>query len=1142
MESSAVKEETELPFSHGIEVELQVIKRDGSWIQGEEILSVFDRVVSRTKGALDKRIQTAQIASVKRKYKQSTQTEEGERGSRIVARYEAPDGTVREYTLIGHDPNVTSITWILEVATPPCTTIEELAWWVQTLIAVSYDSIPPDTQAIMVSTGLNPTQEYLKNLSFGEHHHILGSEVPPDVRIGVYNMIRNFIPHLIALSVNSPFESKMPTDVVELDDKGNTRAPKCKRSIRLLKNTTQLGPTSQFELIPYMKTPDKDAFAKHVNRSFARMVDMYPFTDYNTIELRVFDTQLSIPRRVGIALLLQALALKAKKMVERGVDIPDVGSDCLSANRENAVVAGMWGPFRTSKSKDSNEFIDVYNRQIDESGCLHSSKRNRFIGDAVVSMLYLIRDEIEELGLIDNPFMQPLFVTVFGSETTASKTTGADFQLDIFAKSKNNMVVLLKKLAEITRECCTNWLYDPLEGMPKLPAWLCWWKGIEPEIVVGRERVFAGQEAEFKITVMNSSDHEIVGIGVNYSVEDSDRNLVAQNVHPITRIESGEVHIIDVSFKTRPGVTAYNVIATVGVAGREIPVSATLNTYWVNASLRPTTTTQFADGKAPVLYEGEIETNYPAPIEIDSTVEVIAPSKEMSLTQSQKRMVLGGNGILLLHNSDFSPLIIPADALEGVERCRLRMTINDREGTRIFSNISKPFYVGFTGRPVHISLSSTIDRVVHPGDTVPIELSISGQGTKKFDDAKVDVSFVADSGKNHKIELSSMSDIPERPVVIHWRVPTLEGTPRDRSGVIRATLWEGLRKASLTESERFMVSDEGVLMNIDSLRVPDRARIGEEISGWLRIRRNVEEGKPATLKLWFNYKKSEPILAIEQPVNQARNLSLAFGPLEIPEHDDSESDQVEIIAEILYDGRLLDRRSAFIMLKERSLARTQVSFSGIPNFVKPDEKVSSVIHLNNQTENPERAEVSVKLESIVRTESLMTREILLEPDRFSLLPVEFRVPISAEMSTAHLIVDLNYGNSKSSHKKQFKVKAIDNPVFDIRFQMRDERGKPILSLVPRVTPVKMAVEITSRGPGLENLHMTLRIMTRRDLSAEFHIPFDTVDNGVFQTEIDWTTPPVDVITNFYLDVVMSQYGRQLPSRALDVEKKQFTVY
>lgn len=119
----------------------------------------------------------------------------------------------------------------------------------------------------MISTGLNPTQEYLRNLSFGEHHHILSKSTDDKTRIAVYNMIRNFMPHLIALSVNSPFENKKPTDVVTIDDQGRTRAPRCKRSIRLLRNTTQMGPTNEFELIPYITNLDKQSFAKRVNKS-----------------------------------------------------------------------------------------------------------------------------------------------------------------------------------------------------------------------------------------------------------------------------------------------------------------------------------------------------------------------------------------------------------------------------------------------------------------------------------------------------------------------------------------------------------------------------------------------------------------------------------------------------------------------------------------------------------------------------------------------------------------------------------------------------------------------------------------------------------------------------------------------------------
>ncbi|MHA2396452.1 MAG: hypothetical protein ACXAC0_07095, partial [Candidatus Thorarchaeota archaeon] len=137
MGSTTENSEMQLPFPHGIEVELQVIRKDGTWIRGENILQVFDKIVSSAKGLLDKKIRTSSVDSVKRKYKQSAQTEEGERGSRIVAAYEDPKGEPKEYTLLGHDPNVTSLTWILEVATPPCTTLEELAWWIQTLIAIS---------------------------------------------------------------------------------------------------------------------------------------------------------------------------------------------------------------------------------------------------------------------------------------------------------------------------------------------------------------------------------------------------------------------------------------------------------------------------------------------------------------------------------------------------------------------------------------------------------------------------------------------------------------------------------------------------------------------------------------------------------------------------------------------------------------------------------------------------------------------------------------------------------------------------------------------------------------------------------------------------------------------------------------------
>ncbi|MHA1908402.1 MAG: hypothetical protein ACW98Y_13970, partial [Candidatus Thorarchaeota archaeon] len=529
------EQEMPLPFTHGIEVELQVIRKDGSWIKGEEILGIFDRLVSNAKLLLDKRIKDSPVQSVRNKYRQSSQTEEGERGSRVVVHYQAPSGECIDFTLVGHDPNVTSLTWILEIATPPCSTIEELAWWVQTLIAVSYDSLPKDANVTLISTGLNPAREYLKNLSFGEHHHILGPEVSAEVRIGIYNLMRNFIPHIIALTVNSPFENKRATDEVWVDDQGRTRAPKCKRSIRLDRNTTQLGPTNEFEMIPYLVEPDEEGFGRHVNRSPARMVDMYPFTRLDTIELRVSDTQLSVPRRIGVALLLQTIALKGKKMIEAGQKIPDAGSASLAANREAAVEAGLWGPFKPSSGDPKSEFVKIYNQQVNDDGSLNEKKKNRFMAGAVTSMLYFLRDELEELKVIDNPFMQPILVSIFGSEFVSPKTTGADFQLDVYAQSELNLVVLLRKLSEITRECCTNWLYDPLEGTPHLPTWLCWWKGIEPEIVTEKERIFAGQIAHFAISIRNALTRTVEDLTLSYTIEDSERHVIMKNLIPIAK-------------------------------------------------------------------------------------------------------------------------------------------------------------------------------------------------------------------------------------------------------------------------------------------------------------------------------------------------------------------------------------------------------------------------------------------------------------------------------------------------------------------------------------------------------------------------------------------------------------------------------
>ncbi|TXT57414.1 MAG: Glutamate--cysteine ligase [Candidatus Thorarchaeota archaeon] len=1136
--------ELELPFPQGIEVELQVVNRDGSWIRGDEVLDIFDKIVSNAKILLDKKIKSTTIESVRSKYGHSAQTEEGERGSRIVASYQDPQGVTREYTLLGHDPNVTSLTWILEVATPPCTTLEELAWWVQTLIAISYDSIPRESRIVLISTGLNPTQEYLKNLSFGEHHHILGPKVSDEVKIAVYNMIRNFIPQLISLSVNSPFENKVASDEILVDEKGRTRAPRCKRSIRLWKNTTQMGPSNEFEYIPYLKTADKDAFARHVNRSPPRMVDMYPFTDYGTIEIRVTDTQLSVPRRIGIALILQALSLKAKRMLEKGETIPDVGAQTLAANREAAIAAGLWGPFRPGRSADNPEYMKKYNYQTLDDGTVSSKKRNRFLGDAVISMLYIIRDELEELNAIDNPFFQALLISIYGSETVEPRTTGADFQLDVYAKSDFNMVVLLKRLAEITRECCTNWLYDPLDGTPQLPTWLCWWKGIEPEIVIDADKVFSGQIAHFMITIKNSLDRDITNLTIKYTIEDSDRNVVEENIVPIAKIESGEIHLSRLSFQTERGVSAYNVFAAIGIAGREIPITGTISTYWMRVTARPGTTTQFVDGKTPVRFSGEIDTNYPFSTQVDCRIEVLLPSKEKVIASVSGPLEIERGELRVINQDDFPPLIIPEDTGEGVQRCILQVSLHEETGNEITSGTSRPFYAGFVKKGPQVLLRTDAKEAHSPGEIIHGEVAIKTRGKKISPNASVHVVFHTDAGEIFDIASVRIADLSSDSVAFRWRVPTISNdAPEARTGAIKAWLEHNEEKLSSTESNRLRIAHLGVRVSIDSLRAPTQSEIGKKITGWLRIRRNTELGEPSNIEMLFRFPSGEEHLVLKQSVKQSRNLSFAFGPLEVPEpKDEKNPSHVTLVARLLYGGVILDQKTQNIDLGIGTPEEiAQIKFSGIPKFVLPDETIAGTLHITNISSTSLDCILNVYLESTAGTEHLISRNLTIVKNGTKLIPTEFKIPLIAEMSTAQLKVVLECAKRTFEGRLRLKIKAIEEPVFNAQFTIRNQSGEEIPGLVQRVTPITINVELESKKGGFQNLQGILKILSRREVVKEFNIEIPDTDTSNYQVELEWITPDV-MVTAYYLELILLKQGKTLPARAIHQPRKQFTVY
>ncbi len=1140
----AEQNELELPFPHGIEVELQVIRKDGTWLRGDDVLEVFDRLVSSAKSLLDKRIRDTDIKSVRTKYKHSSQTEEGERGSRVVASYEDPGGKVREYTLIGHDPNVTSLTWILEIATPPCTTLEELAWWVQTLVAISYDSIPRESKVILVSTGLNPTQDYLKNLSFGEHHHILGPDTSDGLRIAVYNMFRNFMPHLIALSVNSPFENKAPTDQVYIDENGNVRAPRCKRSIRLTKNTTQMGPTNEFELIPFLETADKELFARHVNRSPPRMVDIYPFTDYGTIELRIFDTQLSVPRRIGLAILLQALALKTKKMLENGERVIDVGAKILAANREAAIEAGLWGPFRPTDTTESDEFGNSYNMQLLDDGTYNKKLRNRFLADAVASMLFFIRDELEELEAIENAFLQPLLLSVFGSEFVKPRTTGADFQLQVYARSDMNMVVLMKELESITRECCTNWLYDPLEGTPNLPTWLCWWKGIEPEIVTETERVFAGQEAQFLISIKNALERSATNLSVSYRVEDSSRHLIEHNVVSIPEVEPGEIFVKSVSFETQKDVSAYNIFVEIIIAGKSIKLSNTINTFWIRATIRPRTTTQFVDGKSPVLYNGEIDTNYPRETRLNAKISVYVPGTEMLLASSESELKVSGSSPLIFDETSFPSLIIPSADTQGVERCLITLNIIDDKNKEVTLGTSRPFYIGYVSQGPQLLLRAPLRTSISPGSILSGEVGIRTRGSSIKEDSLVKVLYVSDSNERIEISAFKLAALLSGSIGFQWTVPDLTvRTTADRTGVIRTELVSNGELITAAESSKFSIERVGVRATIDSLKAPLKANLGGSISGWLRIRRNTEYGGPIHLNLSFVFPDGQEITALKQEIKASRNLSVAYGPLQIPIPSNINQTSVVLRGSLIYQGNTLDIRTKTISLTETPIdEKARIAITGVPKFASPNESLHAAIHISNITKERIRGKLNVHLETPTGNDLVSRIDAVIPVNDSAIYPVDFKIPLSAELSTAHLTATIAINGKIAKNSVRIKIKSIDEPIFSIRVALLRNDGSEVPGLVPRITPVKISAVITPLIANIEDIVLLVRVLSRRDLVKQFETALSFEDNKPIEVSLPWTTPSVDMVTAYYLEAGIEHREKLLPERAVEQIRKQFTVY
>jgi len=252
---------------------------------------------------------------------------------------------------------------------------------------------------------------------------------------------------------------------------------------------------------------------------------------------------------------------------------------------------------------------------------------------------------------------------------------------------------------------------------------------------------------------------------------------------------------------------------------------------------------------------------------------------------------------------------------------------------------------------------------------------------------------------------------------------------------------------------------------------------------------------------------------------------------------------VTLVATLSYAGIEVDRRSTEIgLLGGPQMDIAQIDFIGLPNFTAPDELIQPTIQVKSNVEKRQSCVLTVELESVGGNRNLLSQELDLDPGKERLFPIAVRIPLSAEMSTAHLRATLRCGDSSYEKKQRFKIKAIETPLFKIGFSVRNESGEEIPGLVARLSPVEIVTTIESAREKIGDLTVSIRIMSRRDIVKEFEVRLPDPNAKTNIIRITWLTPPIDVVTGYYIDAIVLQSGRPLPARAIELIRRQFTVY
>ena len=240
------------------------------------------------------------------------------------------------------------------------------------------------------------------NLIFGLHVHV-GIE-DREAAIRIMNSLRYFLPHILALSTNSPFWLGMNTGYKSYRAKVFEHFPR-----------TNLPDTfsSYSEFENYVSLLIKTNCIDNAKKLWW---DVRPHPFFNTIEVRVCDIPLRAEETIAIAALIQATACKLWHLHAKNLDFRQYSRALLMENKFRAVRYGLDG-----KMIDFGKQIEVPAREL------------------ILEYLAFIDDVLDELGSRRE---------ISYIHTMLEHGSGADRQLKVFHETNDLKAVVDYMVAE----------------------------------------------------------------------------------------------------------------------------------------------------------------------------------------------------------------------------------------------------------------------------------------------------------------------------------------------------------------------------------------------------------------------------------------------------------------------------------------------------------------------------------------------------------------------------------------------------------------------------------------------------------------------------------------------------------------------